>query len=160
MVTHCPPPLGVNFCLISRKGACCCHVGIAEVDAEMNSAARGRGGIVATLRNRNDAVGTTFEARACEAERRRAQGGLVLFKVPLGLCCTGGGGGGDDDEEPEDAVDECEDGWGHRGEMATRERKTKWSKFIVFLGASQHVRIEFCPVSSSGQYFVHIGSNI
>ena len=44
--------------------------------------------------------------------------------------------------------------------MATRERKTKWSKIIVFLGASQHVRIEFSSKSSSALYFVHIGSKI
>ena len=49
-----------------------------------------------------------FEARACETERRRAQGGLVLVKAPLDLCYTGDGGGSDDDEEPEDAGDEGE----------------------------------------------------
>ena len=51
-------------------------------------------------------------------------------------------------------------GWGYRGEMVTRERQTKWSKIIVFLGASLRVRIEFSSKSSSALYFVHIGSNI
>ena len=99
-------PFRVNSDVISRKGTSCLHIGIAEVDVETNSAARERGDIAATLCNRNDAVGAAFKSRAREAERRRAQGGLVLVNAPLGLCCTGGGD--DDEEEPEDAGDEGE----------------------------------------------------
>ena len=64
---------------------------------------------MATLCNRNEAVGAASKERAREAERRRAHGGLVLVKAPLGLCRAGNGDGGSDDvEEPGDADDEGE----------------------------------------------------
>ena len=101
-------PLCINFREISRKSTSCHHAEITEADVEANSSARERGGIAATLRDRNDAVGGLFNARACEAERQRALGGLVLVKAPHDLCCTGGGCGSGDEEQPGDADDKGE----------------------------------------------------
>jgi hypothetical protein len=76
-------------------------------------------------RSRRSARRARSRTRAGQSHRRttRRFGGSAQVRPPM--CCSGWRG------------------WGYRGEMATRESNTKWSKIIVFLGASQHVRIEF-----------------
>jgi hypothetical protein len=101
-----PEIFRINFRAISRKGASCRHVEITEADVEANAVAREHGDIEATLRNRNGDVGAALEARAREAGRRRAPGGLALVKAPHDLCCAGDGGG---EEEPGGADGDAEE---------------------------------------------------
>ena len=79
-------PFRINFRAISRKDTSCRHAETTELDVETNPAAGERGGTAATLRNRNDDMGTAFEARAIDGsddgELASHVAGVQMVKPP------------------------------------------------------------------------------
>ena len=93
-------PFRINFRAISQKGTSCRHVETTELDVT-NPAAGERCGTAATLRNRNDDMGTAFEARAIDGsddgelflgtaaaarEAKLKSGGVVQISDDLGIA--------------------------------------------------------------------------
>ena len=93
-------PFRINFRATSQKGTSCRHVETTELDVT-NPAAGERCGTAATLRNRNDDMGTAFEARAIDGsddgelflgtaaaarEAKLKSGGVVQISDDLGIA--------------------------------------------------------------------------